>query len=86
MTQFVRELLASQQRGWTRAELETALRRQPRFWRQFERNSKAFPEMIRRLLVRGEIETKEGALFASERTRLAALIHTERFELIRDRE
>lgn len=70
--------------GWTRAELKQVLRAQPAFRRQFERNSGAYPNMIRRLIQRGDIEDRIGRLFASEETRLSVLARSELFEINRD--
>ena len=84
MAQFVREALSVKGRGWTRDDLAATVRAQPRFWRQFERNPKAYGEMLRRLILRGEIEERDGVLFATEQTRRASLIYTELFELVRD--
>lgn len=84
MAQFVRERLALDNRGWTRAELASLIRRDPRFSRRFERNPKVLGDMIRRLDGRGEIEERDGRLFAAESMRLDALARFERFELVRD--
>lgn len=84
MTQLVRELLSLDATGLTRRELADAVRAQPAFWRQFERNPKAYNNMIRRLILRGEIEERNGTLFPSEQTRLDVLVHKALFELNRD--
>lgn len=81
MAQCVREILSVDAGGRTRRQLKEAVRAQPRFWRQFERNPKAFDNMIRRLMLRGEIEERSGTLFASEQARLAVLVHQVLFEL-----
>lgn len=84
MAQFAREFLTLNPKGWTRTELEKVMRAQPAFWQQFERNPSAYDGMIRRLIERGEIEERDQALFAAEKTRLAVLSRRELFELNRD--
>ena len=84
MAQFVRERLALDDRGWTRAELETLLRRQPRFWPQVQRNPKALRELIRRLIGRREVEERNGKLFAAESMQISICARRQLFELVRD--
>lgn len=84
MAQFARELLSLNPKGWTREELKAAMRAQPAFWPQFERNPGAYYGMIHRLIGRGEIEVRGRLLFASDETRLAVLARKELFELSRD--
>ena len=84
MAQFTREFLSRDSNGRPRQELKQVLRAQPTFWRQFERNPKAYPGMIRRLIKRGDIKERDGLLYASEETRLSVLARKELFEVIRD--
>lgn len=84
MAQSVREVLALDAKGRTRRELRDTIRAQPRFWNQFERNPKAYDNMIRRLILRGDIEERDDMLHASEQARLEVLVHRELFELNRD--
>jgi hypothetical protein len=83
MAQFARELLALDPKGWTRDALKQRLRADPTFWRQFERNPQAYSGMVRRLILRGDIEERDGLLFASEETQLSVLARTQLFELNR---
>lgn len=81
MAQFVREFLSLDAVGRTRSELKVTVRAQPCFWRQFERNPKAFDNLIRRLILRGEIEERDGKLLPSEQTRIGVLVRKELFEI-----
>ena len=81
MAQFAREFLSLNPTGWTRGELRDVLRAKPQFYAQFQRNPGAFPNMVWRLIERGEIEERDGQLFASERTRLSVVVRKELFEL-----
>ena len=83
MAQFTREFLSRNPKGWTPQELKEVLRAQPAFWRHFERNPNAYPDMIRRLLQRGDIENRAGLLFALEAIRLSVLARNELFEVNR---
>lgn len=85
MSQFVREFLSVNPKGWTRLELKEIVRAQPPFWSQFQRNPAAYYGMIGRLIERGDIEDRDGKLFATERTRLAVVVRNELFELATDR-
>lgn len=60
------------------------LRAQPAFSEQLDRNPGAYPHMIRRLLLRGDIVKRERLLFASERVRLAMLVRSEVPKIDRD--
>lgn len=84
MAQFVREFLSFNPRGWTRLELKRIVRAQPAFWRQCERNSRAYCNLMGRLIERGDIEDRDGRLYASERTRLLVVVRKELFELRTD--
>lgn len=77
MAQFTRVILVRNPKGWTREELKQELRAQPAFRQQFERNPGAYPNMIRRLVLRGNIEERDGLLFASESIRRSVLARTE---------
>jgi hypothetical protein len=81
MTQFAREVLSLQPRGWTRADLKEIMRSQPAFWHHLESNPGSFHWMVRDLIKRGEIEERDGLLFATERTRLAVVVRRELFEV-----
>jgi hypothetical protein len=84
MAQFVREFLSLNPVGWTRRGLGDVLRARPEFLSQFQRNERAFDQMVRRLIERAEIEERDGLLFASERMRLAIAARMELFELNKD--
>ena len=84
MAQFAREFLSRNPKGWTRSELKEVLKAHPVFWRQFERNPGAYPNMVRRLLLRGDILEREGLLFASKKTQQLMLARSERFQNSRD--
>jgi hypothetical protein len=83
MTQFARERLALEDRGWSRSELEAVVRAQPQFRRRMERNPKALGELIRRLIGRGEVEQRDGKLFAAEPMQISICARRELFELVR---
>jgi hypothetical protein len=68
MAQWVREFLTDNPQGWSRLELKVAVARQLEFAAQFERNPGAYYNMIGRLLHRGDLEDRDGLLFASEKT------------------
>lgn len=69
MAQSVREFLTDNPQGWSRLELKAALTRDERFATQFQRNPGAYYNMIGRLLHRGDLEDRNGLLFASDKTR-----------------
>lgn len=68
MAQFVREFLPNHPEGWTRMQLKAVLREQPEFEAQFARNPGAYYNVIQRLRERGEIEDRDGLLYATGRT------------------
>lgn len=81
MSQFVREFLSLNSAGWTRAELKKVVQDQPRFGARIQQSPAAYSQLISRLIDRGEIEEKNGKLFAAPHVRLAIVVRKERFEL-----
>lgn len=84
MSQFVREFLSLNPTGWTRADLQSLLRGRVEFTRQFQRNPRAYSNMICRLIDRGDIEDRDGKLFATEPIRLSVVVRKDLFELAMD--
>lgn len=69
MSQFVREFLSLNPDGWARGNLRTVLSARSRFARILERNPGAYGHMVWRLIRCGDIEERDGRLYASARVR-----------------
>jgi hypothetical protein len=66
MTQFLRELFATADRGYSRQEIKELLRAQPRFKSMIERSRSGHASAIRTLLKRREIVDLAGLLYRSD--------------------
>lgn len=69
MTQFIREFLSLNPTGWTRGDVKTVLMARWRFARTLERNRSAYTNMLWTLIRRGDVEERDGKLYASDRVR-----------------
>lgn len=83
MTQYVRERLALENRGWSLSELRTCILNEPWFGPRLNRNPRSFGGLIKRLVSRGEIIVRDERLFAADEMREAICIRFVRFEIIR---
>lgn len=84
MRQFVREFLSLHLDGRTRRDLRAILLGRLEFRRKLEANPRYISHLVWDLLQLGEIEERDGKLFASEATRLSIAVRQELFELNRD--
>ncbi len=65
MSQFLREMFANTDRGFTRSEIKDLLSLQPQFRDRIEGNKRAYQNAIANLLFRGDIERREEMLYAT---------------------
>lgn len=73
MSQFVREYLSDNLGGKTRSQLLAAMREHPHLAARYDRNPPAFLHTIRRLILRGELDERDGLIVASETMRRRVL-------------
>lgn len=69
MAQFVREFLTDNPKGWSRLDLRAAVQERPEFESISGGRPDAFYNLIGRLRNSGEIEDRNGLLFASDSVR-----------------
>jgi hypothetical protein len=70
MTEFMRECFDKADKGLTRMELKEMVRRDPRYTDKMK-NENVYYNLIKRLIVRGEVVERDGALYAAHRAPLA---------------
>ena len=65
MSQFLREMFAKTDLGFTRGELRALLRAQPGFSAKIESSKRAHHNAVDNMLFRGDIEKREEKLYAT---------------------
>ena len=65
MSQFLREVFAETDQGFTRGEIRDLLRSQPAFCDRIDAHKRAHHYVIDNLLFRGDIEKRDGKLYAT---------------------
>ena len=66
MSQFLREMFADTDRGFTRSEIRNLILHQPQFREKMAGNKRAHHNAIANLLFRGDIERREEKLYATQ--------------------
>ena len=66
MSQFLREMFADTDQGFTRGEIRDLLRAQLQFQDKIEKDKRAHHYVIVNLLDRGDVENREGRLYATQ--------------------
>lgn len=66
MSQYLREMFAETDGGFTRSEIKDLLSLQPQFRGKIEANKRAYHNAIANLLFRGDIERREEKLYATQ--------------------
>jgi len=65
MSQFLREMFADTDQGFTRGEIRDLLRARPEFRDRIDGYKRAHHYAIQNMLFRGDLEKREGKLYAT---------------------